>query len=68
MELGDKYLMKVWNHDRRETIEAVGTYDGGCDHPDWGWAHCIKFDSIEGIEAEQWMSGDNLIKRIVEVL
>jgi len=44
LEAGTKVLIKAWDHENNVAVETVATYNGWCDHPDWGTAVNISYD------------------------
>ena len=39
LDAGTKVLIKAWDHENNDqAVETVATYNGWCDHPDYGTA------------------------------
>ena len=47
LEAGNKVLIKAWDHENNVAVETVATYNGWCDHPDWGTAVNISYDNVD---------------------
>lgn len=47
LEAGTKVLIKAWDHENNVAVETVATYNGWCDHPDWGTAVNISYDNVD---------------------
>ena len=47
LEAGTKVLIKAWDHKNNVAVETVATYNGWCDHPDWGTAVNISYDNVD---------------------
>lgn len=45
LEANTKVLIKAWDHENNEAVETVATYNGWCDHPDWGTAVNVSYDN-----------------------
>ena len=42
---GTKVLIKAWDHENNVAVETVATFNGWCDHPDWGTAVSVTYDN-----------------------
>ena len=42
---GTKVLIKAWDHENNVAVETVATFNGWCDHPDWGSAVSVTYDN-----------------------
>ena len=47
LEAGTKVLIKAWDHENNVAVETVATYNGWCDHPDWGTAVNISYENVD---------------------
>jgi hypothetical protein len=45
LEANTKVLIKAWDHENNEQVETVATYNGWCDHPDWGTAVNVSYEN-----------------------
>ena len=56
LEIGTKVLIKAWDHNISDQVETVATYNGWCDHPDWGAAVNVSYENtnchIDEIETD----------------
>ena len=47
LEANTKVLIKAWDHKNNEAVETVATYNGWCDHPDWGTAVNVSYENVD---------------------
>ena len=47
LEAGTKVLIKAWDHNISDQVETVATYNGWCDHPDWGTAVNVSYENVD---------------------
>ena len=47
LEAGTKVLIKAWDHENNVAVETVATYNGWCDHPDWGTAVNVSYENVD---------------------
>ena len=45
LEAGTKVTMRAFDHDANEAVITTATYNGWCDHPDWGTAVNVTYDN-----------------------
>ena len=45
LDAGTKVLIKAWDHENNVAVETVATYNGWCDHPDYGTAVSVSYDN-----------------------
>jgi len=45
LEANTKVLIKAWDHENNEQVDTVATYNGWCDHPDWGTAVNVSYEN-----------------------
>jgi hypothetical protein len=45
LEANTKVLIKAWDHENNEQVETIATYNGWCDHPDWGTAVNVSYEN-----------------------
>jgi hypothetical protein len=45
LEIGTKVLIKAWDHNASDIVETVATYNGWCDHPEWGAAVNVSYEN-----------------------
>ena len=45
LEIGTKVLIKAWDHNISDQVETVATYNGWCDHPEWGAAVNVSYEN-----------------------
>ena len=47
LEAGTKVLIKAWDHENNVAVETVATYNGWCDHPEWGAAVSVSYENTD---------------------
>ena len=47
LEIGTKVLIKAWDHNISDQVETVATYNGWCDHPEWGAAVSVSYENTD---------------------
>ena len=47
LDAGTKVLIKAWDHENNVAVETVATYNGWCDHPDWGAAVNVSYKNTD---------------------
>jgi len=47
LEANTKVLIKAWDHKNNVAVETVATYNGWCDHPDWGTAVNVSYKNVD---------------------
>jgi len=47
LEAGTKVLIKAWDHENNVAVETVATYNGWCDHPEWGAAVNVSYENTD---------------------
>ena len=47
LEIGTKVLIKAWDHNISDQVETVATYNGWCDHPEWGAAVNVSYENTD---------------------
>jgi hypothetical protein len=45
LEANTKVLIKAWDHENNVAVETVATFNGWCDHPDWGTAVSVSYEN-----------------------
>lgn len=45
IKLGSKVTITAWDHKNMNVIETTATYDGWCDHQEWGAAVFVRYDN-----------------------
>ena len=44
---GTKLVIKAWDHNISDQVETVATYNGWCDHPEWGAAVSVSYENTD---------------------
>ena len=47
LEANTKVLIKAFDHENNEIVETVATFNGWCDHPDWGTAVNVSYENVD---------------------
>ena len=47
LEIGTKVFIKAWDHNISDQVETIATYNGWCDHPDWGAAVNVSYENTD---------------------
>ena len=57
LDAGTKVLIKAWDHENNVAVETVATYNGWCDHPDYGTAVSVSYDNQDCHLVDFWNKG-----------
>lgn len=57
LDAGTKVLIKAWDHENNVAVETVATYNGWCDHPDYGTAVSVSYDNQDCHLDDFWNKG-----------
>jgi len=57
LETGTKVLIKAWDHENNDQVETVATYNGWCDHPDYGTAVSVSYENKDCHFDDFWNKG-----------